>query len=100
MHRGGVHSVSPRGGGSHGGGLARHSGSAVGHSGSGHTGGHGLGGGDVAAVPDVFEIRFHGGGEVLAQERPLDKGGRMVFRRHPDGALISVKKSDVVGVTA
>lgn len=59
-----------------------------------------LAGGETAAMPDVFRIRFYGGGEVLAQERPLDKGPRMVFRRHPDGALVSVKKSDVAGVNA
>lgn len=59
-----------------------------------------LAGGEAAAGPEVFQIRFHGGGEVLAQERPLDKGARMVFRCHPDGAVVSVKKSDIVGVTA
>lgn len=59
-----------------------------------------LAGRGVAAAPQVFQIRFQGGGEVLAEGRPFDNGTRMVFRRHPDGALMSVKKSDVVGITA
>lgn len=52
------------------------------------------------ARQEVFQIRFAAGGTILAKERPFDKGTRMVFRRHPDGVLMSVKKSDVVEVVA
>jgi len=47
---------------------------------------------------DLFQISFHSGGIVLAREAPVIRGGRLVFRRHPDGVLFSVRKSEVAGV--
>lgn len=47
---------------------------------------------------DFFRVSFHSGGFILAQQAPLQKSGRFVFRRHPDGVLLSVDKSEVAGI--
>lgn len=49
---------------------------------------------------DFFRVSFRSGGFILAQQAPIQKGGRLVFRRHPDGVLLSVDKSEVAGIAA
>jgi hypothetical protein len=44
---------------------------------------------------DLFQVGFHSGGSILAQEAPVERAGHLVFRRHPDGVLISVRKPEV-----
>ncbi len=58
-----------------------------------------LAAGEAGAGQEVFQIVFHAGGVVLARAAPIEKEGRLVFRRHPDGVLLSVRKSEVSSVT-
>lgn len=54
--------------------------------------------GEEGSGQDLFQISFLSGGVILAQEAPVEKGGRLVFRRHPDGVLFSARKSEVAGI--
>ncbi|MGH9366256.1 MAG: hypothetical protein ACRD3M_01110, partial [Thermoanaerobaculia bacterium] len=58
-----------------------------------------LGPGD-SSRQDLFQVSFLSGGTILAQEAPVERQGRLVFRRHPDGVLLSVRKSEVAGIAA
>jgi hypothetical protein len=48
-----------------------------------------------AAEPMVYRIELAGGQQIFARTPPVPHGTRLVFSRHPDGALMSVKRSDV-----
>ena len=48
-----------------------------------------------AAEPMVYRIELVGGQQIVARTPPVPHGTRLVFSRHPDGALMSVKRSDV-----
>ncbi len=48
-----------------------------------------------AAEPMVYRIELAGGQQILARTPPVPHGTRLVFSRHPDGALMSLKRSDV-----
>lgn len=42
-----------------------------------------------------YRIELVGGETVLAKTPPVPRATRLVFSRHPDGALVSLKRSDV-----
>ncbi|HEY3173605.1 MAG TPA: hypothetical protein VGK86_13640 [Thermoanaerobaculia bacterium] len=48
-----------------------------------------------AAEPMVYKIELAGGQELLALAPPVPHGTRLVFSRHPDGALMSLRRSEV-----
>jgi hypothetical protein len=48
-----------------------------------------------AAEPMVYRIELAGGQQILARTSPVPHGTRLVFSRYPDGALMSLKRSDV-----
>jgi len=47
------------------------------------------------AEPTVYRLELAGGQQLLARTPPVPQGTRLVFSRHPDGAVMSVKRSDV-----
>ena len=48
----------------------------------------------------VYRIEMAGGQIAWAQDQPRDTGTALLFHRHPDGLLVSVKKSDVKRLSA
>jgi hypothetical protein len=48
-----------------------------------------------AAEPMVYRIELAGGQQIFARTPPVPHGTRLVFSRYPDGALMSLKRSDV-----
>ncbi len=48
-----------------------------------------------AAEPMVYRIELAGGQQIIARTPPVPHGTRLVFSRYPDGALMSLKRSDV-----
>lgn len=58
-----------------------------------------------AAASDamIYRVELANGSALLARTPPVARGTRLVFSRHPDGALLSLKRTDVkrvVTVTA
>jgi hypothetical protein len=53
----------------------------------------------ATATPELYRLDLGGNTNVWAQDRPQSVGGSIVFHRYPDGALMSVKASDVKRVT-
>ena len=49
----------------------------------------------TAAEPMIYRVELSSGAEILARTPPVPHGTRLVFSRHPDGALLSLKRSDV-----
>ena len=49
----------------------------------------------TAAEPMVYRVELAGGAALLARTPPVPQGNRLVFSRHPDGALVSLKRADV-----
>ena len=49
----------------------------------------------AAATPELYRLDLGGNTNIWAQDRPQSVGGSIVFHRYPDGALMSVKASDV-----
>jgi len=47
------------------------------------------------AEPMLYRIELAGTQTVLARTPPVPRGTRLVFSRHPDGAVMSLKRSDV-----
>ena len=43
----------------------------------------------------VYRIDLIPSGELITRDAPASKGTMLVFRRHPDGILMSVRKTDV-----
>jgi hypothetical protein len=49
----------------------------------------------TAGVAMIYRVELANGPALLARTSPVPHGNRLVFTRHPDGALVSVKRSDV-----
>ena len=49
---------------------------------------------------NVYKIELAGGQIAWAQDQPRDTGNTLLFHRHPDGLLVSVKKADVRRLSA
>jgi hypothetical protein len=49
----------------------------------------------ATAASELYRLDLGGNTNVWAQDRPQSVGGSIVFHRYPDGALMSVKASDV-----
>jgi hypothetical protein len=47
------------------------------------------------AEPTVYRIELAGGQTFLAKAPPVPRANRLVFARHPDGAVVSLKRADV-----
>jgi hypothetical protein len=45
--------------------------------------------------PMIYQVELANGSALLARTPPVPKGNRLVFSRHPDGALVSLKRADV-----
>jgi hypothetical protein len=48
-----------------------------------------------AATPDIYRIELAGNIVLYARTPPVPRGSRIVFARYPDGAIMSLKASDV-----
>jgi hypothetical protein len=53
-----------------------------------------------AAPATVYRIEMAGGQIAWAKDQPRDTGTALLFHRHPDGLLVSVKKADVRRLSA
>ncbi len=53
-----------------------------------------------AAEPMLYRIELPGDQVLFAKTPPAPRGTRLVFSRHPDGALMSLKRSDVKRVVS
>jgi hypothetical protein len=49
----------------------------------------------TAAEPNLYRIELGGNVVMFAKTPPVPRGARVVFLRHPDGALVSLKRGDV-----
>jgi hypothetical protein len=45
--------------------------------------------------PMIYRVELANGADLLARTPPIPKGNRLVFTRHPDGALVSLRRADV-----
>ncbi|HEV8231919.1 MAG TPA: hypothetical protein VGQ75_06195 [Thermoanaerobaculia bacterium] len=52
------------------------------------------------AEPMLYRIELAGSQVVFAKTPPVPHGTRLVFSRYPDGALMSLKRSDVLRVVS
>ena len=43
----------------------------------------------------IYRVELLSGATLLARTPPVPQGNRLVFARHPDGTLLSLKRSDV-----
>ena len=43
----------------------------------------------------IYRVELASGAALLARTPPVPNGSRLVFARHPDGALLSLKRADV-----
>ena len=43
----------------------------------------------------IYRVELASGAALLARTPPVPQGNRLVFARHPDGALLSLRRSDV-----
>ncbi len=48
----------------------------------------------------IYRVELASGATVTARTPPVPRGNRLVFARHPDGALLSLKRSDVLRVVS
>ncbi|PYQ35573.1 MAG: hypothetical protein DMF54_06030 [Acidobacteria bacterium] len=48
----------------------------------------------------VYRIELAGGQQILARTPPVPRATRLVFARYPDGALMSLKRSDIERVVS
>ena len=48
-----------------------------------------------AADAMLYRVELAAGSVLLAKSPPVPQGARLVFARHPDGALVSVKRGEV-----
>lgn len=49
----------------------------------------------LSAEPTLYRIELEGGQTFLAKAPPVPRASRLVFSRHPDGAVMSLKRADV-----
>ena len=54
----------------------------------------------VAPAAMIYRVELAAGSPLLARTPPVPHGNRIVFSRYPDGALVSLKRSDVVRVVS
>ena len=54
----------------------------------------------VAPAPMIYRVELSNGSLLLARTPPVPHGNRIVFSRYPDGALVSLKRLDVVRVVS
>jgi hypothetical protein len=47
------------------------------------------------AQPSLYRIELNGSQILFAKTPPVPHGARLVFARHPDGAVLSLKRSEV-----
>jgi hypothetical protein len=47
----------------------------------------------------VYQIDLRGNARLLSRDRPVQKGRRALFHRHPDGVFLSVPEQEIVRVT-
>ena len=52
------------------------------------------------AAPTLYRIELAGNSTIWSQDRPQQSGSVIVFHRYPDGALMSVRSSDVKRMAA
>ena len=51
--------------------------------------------GAAASDATIYRVELADGSALLARTPPVAHGTRLVFSRHPDGALVSLKRTDV-----
>jgi hypothetical protein len=51
--------------------------------------------GAAASEAMIYRVELANGATLLARTPPVPQGNRLVFARHPDGALLSLKRVDV-----
>ena len=56
--------------------------------------------GAATSEPMVYRVELVSGAPLTARTPPVPRGNRLVFTRHPDGALVSLKRSDVLRVVS
>lgn len=54
--------------------------------------------GAAASDAMIYRVELADGSALLARTPPVAHGTRLVFSRHPDGALVSLKRTDVTRV--
>jgi hypothetical protein len=54
--------------------------------------------GAAASEAMIYRVELANGSALLARTPPVAHGTRLVFSRHPDGALVSLKRTDVTRV--
>jgi hypothetical protein len=54
----------------------------------------------VAPAAMIYRVELASGSTLLARTPPIPHGNRIVFSSYPDGALVSLKRSDVVRVVS
>jgi hypothetical protein len=54
----------------------------------------------VAPSAMIYRVELASGSPLLARTPPVPHGNRIVFSRYPDGALVSLRRSDVVRVVS
>ena len=52
------------------------------------------------AEATLYRIELAGGQTLLAKTPPVPRATRLVFARHPDGAVVSLKRADVLRVVS
>src|SRR5260370_1989443 len=46
----------------------------------------------------LYRLELSGGGAVWSKDTPMQSGTLVTFHRYPDGALVSIRRSDLVHV--
>ena len=54
----------------------------------------------ATSEPMVYRVELASGATLTARTPPVPQGTRLVFARHPDGALVSLKRSEVLRVVS
>jgi hypothetical protein len=50
------------------------------------------------AAANLYRLELSGGGAVWSKDAPMQSGTLVTFHRYPDGALVSIRRSDLVRV--
>jgi hypothetical protein len=50
------------------------------------------------AAAILYRLELSGGGAVWSKDTPMQSGALVTFHRYPDGALVSIRRSDLVRV--
>ena len=54
----------------------------------------------AVAESTLYRLELAGGQTILARTPPVPRATRLVFSRHPDGAVMSLKRADVLRVVS